>query len=282
MQKKYYLMFFIFMALSVIYLPTSQAVAATATPQIATGFYHNVVLAADGTVWTWGSNVSGQLCDSTRPSPDALPRPIPGLTGATHVAAGSDYTLVVKADGSVWTCGANLDGQLGRGFTSDFERDIGQVVAATGPGYLTLDADGTGSGVMAVAAGNNHSLAIRNDGTVWGWGANYGKLGVDEPARTLCTDSNDAGSPICTKPVPAQIGIDPVTGLPANITAIAAGILHSMALDSSGQVWTWGSSNNLGQLGRAGNEFVPAGTIPWPFPQQVISTAGAQMRNIRF
>ncbi|MEN8134367.1 MAG: thrombospondin type 3 repeat-containing protein [Thermodesulfobacteriota bacterium] len=243
MRTKYCLTFFIIMVLSAVYLPTAHAV----TPQIATGAFHNVVLAADGTVWTWGSNASGQLCDSTRPSPDALPRPIPGLTGVTHIAAGSDYTLAVKANGSVWSCGGNLTGQLGRGFISTYEPDIGQVVSESGLGYLTLNAGGTG--VMAIAAGLNHSLAIRNDGTVWGWGANAGRLGVDEPARTRC--KNDGGpDEVCTKPVPALN----ITGA----TAIAAGKLHSMALDAGGQVWTWGSDNNLDQLGRTGDKFIPA------------------------
>jgi alpha-tubulin suppressor-like RCC1 family protein len=246
--KKYCLTVFIFIGLSAVYLPTAHAV----TPQIATGYYHNVVLAADGTVWTWGSNISGQLCDTTRPSPDALPRPIPGLTDVIHIAAGSDFTLAVKDDGSVWACGANFNGQLGRGFVSDYERDIGQVIDPNGIGYLNLDTgvDKISEGIMAVAAGSHHSLAIRNDGTVWGWGANSGRLGIDKPAQTPCTDDAGQDANYCTKPDKALN----VT----NATAIAGGTLHSMALDIDGQVWTWGSSSEGGQLGRSDNPFIPA------------------------
>jgi alpha-tubulin suppressor-like RCC1 family protein len=242
-QKKSYLLFFILINIAAGCLTTSAQ--AVVTPRIATGHYHNVALAADGTVWTWGSNIAGQLCDTTRPSPDARPQPIPGLTDVVQIAAGSNYTVAVKADGTVWTCGANDFGQLGRGYLSDNERDLGQVIDPDDPtGYLT--------GVTTVAASNNHSLVVRDDvgsgGTVWGWGLNNGNLGADEPGRTLCEDGL-----VCSKPIMA-VGI-------TNATAVAVGYYHSLVLDSNGEVWSWGSNNGAGQLGRIisapGEEFVP-------------------------
>ncbi|MDT8334080.1 MAG: hypothetical protein RQ753_00120, partial [Desulfurivibrionaceae bacterium] len=243
MLKKYYLPFVVFMNFAALCLAAGQATAAT--PQIASGYYHNVVLDVNGTVWTWGGNGFGQLCDSNRPSPDATPKPIPGLTDVVTIAAGPEYTLAVKSDGTVWSCGANGFGQLGRGYLSDYERDIGMVVDPDNPANsFNLDADGTtGLGVVSIAAGSKHALAVRDDGTVWGWGANAGKLGADEMA-----DSNDpknreiCGGTVCLKPIKA----DNIT----NARAVAAGLYHSMALDAAGSIWTWGSNNYRGQLGR--------------------------------
>jgi phage baseplate assembly protein gpV len=82
--------------------------------------------------------------------------------------------------------------------------------------------------VQRIAAGGEHSLALRSDGTVWAWGYNgYGELG-----NGTTTDSS----------VPVE-----VQGL-TNVVAIAAGLYHSLALRSDGTVWAWGE-NYYGQLG---------------------------------
>jgi hypothetical protein len=82
--------------------------------------------------------------------------------------------------------------------------------------------------ITAIAADGNHSLFLKNDGTVWAVGNNfYGQLGDGT------TDS---------KSTPVQVS--PLTG----ITAIAAGGLHSLFLKNDGTVWAVGRNNN-GQLG---------------------------------
>ncbi len=82
--------------------------------------------------------------------------------------------------------------------------------------------------VLDVVGGNYHTVAVKDDGTVWAWGFNsHGQLGDD---TTL----------VRTAPVR-------VTGL-TNVTAVAAGWSHSLALKDDGTVWAWGA-NQLGQLG---------------------------------
>lgn len=84
------------------------------------------------------------------------------------------------------------------------------------------------SRVVAVAAGPQHNLALRSDGTVWAWGSNQsGQLGD--------------GTTIA-RPTPVQ-----VTGL-ADVVAVAAGQYYSLALKSDGTVWAWGQ-NHDGLLG---------------------------------
>jgi alpha-tubulin suppressor-like RCC1 family protein len=55
---------------------------------LAAGAYHTVVVVPDGTVYTWGANANGQLGDGST-TVHTVPAQVPGLTGVTHVAAGS-------------------------------------------------------------------------------------------------------------------------------------------------------------------------------------------------
>ncbi|HZD60439.1 MAG TPA: hypothetical protein VE439_08330, partial [Anaerolineae bacterium] len=80
-----------------------------------------------------------------------------------------------------------------------------------------------------IAAGVGcHSLALKQDGTVWGWGDNsFGQLG--DGTKT------NRSTPVQAKAL-------------TNVTAIAAGDAHSLARKSDGTVWAWGG-NGFGQLG---------------------------------
>ena len=117
------------------------------------------------------------------------------LAGIVAVAAGNNFSLALKADGTVWAWGFNGAGQLGDGTQTDRLAPV-QVQGPGGAGNLT--------DVIAIAAGGYVSLALKSDGTVWSW-----------------------GGPV----TPVQ-----VTGL-ANVIAIARGSAHSLALKSDGTVW---------------------------------------------
>jgi alpha-tubulin suppressor-like RCC1 family protein len=100
---------------------------------------------------------------------------------------------------------------------------LGSTLAAAPPSGLDQ--------VVAVAAGGTHALALRADGTVWGWGTNSDwELGVTTP-------SGPAGS---ATPVQA-------TGL-AQVQRIATGDDHGLALGTDGHVWAWGK-NDHSQVG---------------------------------
>jgi alpha-tubulin suppressor-like RCC1 family protein len=182
---------------------------------VAAGSSHTAAMKSDGTVWTWGNNANGQLGNGLTVD-SATPALISVLSSMTAIAAGSGHTVALKNDGTVWAWGNNINGQLGDGSTTQRNTPV-QV--------------GGLASVTAIAAGSGHTVALKNDGTVWAWGNNSnGQLG-----NGLTVDSA----------TPVQVsGLSNVTMM----TAIAAGLGHTVALRSDGTVWTWGL-NGKGQLG---------------------------------
>jgi alpha-tubulin suppressor-like RCC1 family protein len=150
---------------------------------IAAGPWHSLALLKDGTVRSWGANNYGQLGGGAT-SGNIYQPPVKALDleRVKAITAGSHHSLALLEDGTVWAWGYNGFGQLGDGTTTDRHRPV-QVSEL--------------QGVKAIAAGrlqggSHHSLALREDGTVWAWGLNnYGQLGDgtttsrDRPAKVL-------------------------------------------------------------------------------------------------
>ncbi|MBI3511558.1 MAG: T9SS type A sorting domain-containing protein [Bacteroidetes bacterium] len=132
-------------------------VAITGVTAISAGWRHSLALKSDSTVWAWGYNSTGQLGDSTNIDSN-IPIQVPALTGIIAIAAGFGHSLALKSDGTVWAWGYDGYGQLGNGY---FFVDS----------YFPIQVTGL-AGIIAIATGSssNHSLALKNDGTVWGWG----------------------------------------------------------------------------------------------------------------
>jgi len=202
---------------------TAVGVAAQKVP-LAGGDSHSLALEADATVRAWGDNFSGQLGDGTYSRVNSLPVTVSGLTDVVSLAGGYAHSLALKADGTVRSWGANQSGQLGNSTVPYFSNTPVSVTGLTG--------------VVGIASGTNHSLALRSDGTVCSWGANsVGQLG-----NGTTTNSN---TPVT------------VSGL-TDVVSIAGGDAHSLALRADGTVRSWGS-NDAGQLG---NGTAPDSNMP--------------------
>lgn len=229
----------------------SAAAVALQSGSVSAGYAYTMVLKADGSLWSWGGNVHGQLGDGTK-----LDRALPVLIGHGYrtVSAKSYHTLALKPDGSLWAWGSNDAGQLGDG--SYIDQDLPVMV---------------GSGYIAAASGLYHSMALRSDGSLWAWGENYsGQLGdgtvISRVSPVLILSGVSAiasgydhslaimfngdllgwgmmqladGS-VVQQRTPILIG--------SGYSAVTAGISHSLALKADGTLWAWGA-NFVGELG---------------------------------
>jgi alpha-tubulin suppressor-like RCC1 family protein len=133
--------------------------------QVAAGYFHALAVRSDGTVWAWGDNADGQLGDGTRTN-RSTPAQVTGLTGVfTQVAAGTEYTVILGTDGSVWGMGYNGLGQL-------------NIPLQTTPVTRPVNGIAASSGITQISAGYTHMLALKSNGTVLAWGSNQaGQLG---------------------------------------------------------------------------------------------------------
>ncbi|MFN8516970.1 MAG: RCC1 repeat-containing protein [Chloroflexia bacterium] len=201
---------------------------------------------ASGLVWAWGNDNGGQLGDGTAENPVVNPTPgqVVGPTSGTFlsdvvaVAGGSAFSLALKRDGTVWAWGYDDAGRLGDGTmeTPTIRATPSQVVAPGG-GFLT--------DVIAIAGGSRHSLALKSDGTVWAWGEDgSGQLGDGIPSGTTFSA------------IPSQV-VAPGGGFLSNISAIAGGAYHNLALKSDGTVWGWGIAEGESSAGATPSQVVP-------------------------
>ena len=200
----------------------------------ASGLSHTVAIRANGTLWAWGDNSSGQLgdaaiSDNTTPQLISVTQPASAANDWSAVAAGDLHSLALKADGTLWAFGENGAGQLGIG-TADAFKTLPTRVVTTNPGNFDRN-------WVAIAAGGTHSLALQADGTLWAWGDN---------------GSGQLGDPLIVTGVNAPIQVvaltPPSPGYNSSWVAISAGLGHSLALQADGTLWSWGS-NFTGQLG---------------------------------
>jgi alpha-tubulin suppressor-like RCC1 family protein len=141
-----------------------QVVGLTDVTAIVTGGYHTFAWKSDGTIWAWGVNWHGEFGDGMQIGNFShSPVQIPGLTDIAAIAAHNGYTMLLKTDGTVWTCGSsNFGSRLDDGSPP-------HIVPTQVPGLTD---------VVAVAAGLYFASALQADGTIWCWGHNeFGQLG---------------------------------------------------------------------------------------------------------
>ena len=189
---------------------------------ISTSSAHTLLLKKDGSVWATGWNWGGELGTG-----DKTEKTVFTATNLTSdvvaISAGGSHSLALKQDGTVWGTGINSIGELGLGYTPDQVSSFVQIF----------------SGAKAIAAGGcRHSLILANNGTVYTAGLNgSGELGIGNDENFIfrfIQAIDNSGSPL------------------SNVSAIATGHQHSLALKSDGSLWATGL-NDFGQLGTGDN-----------------------------
>ena len=222
----------------------------TEIAQTAGGGYHSMAIDTYGNLYTWGSNVYGQIGKGDTGGTQVLPYKvnggansgIPESTKFKAIAAGNYHSIAVDTAGNLYTWGDNTYGQIGKGSS-------GNPVYQSAPYKVN---GGAGSGIAdtvkfdLAAAGTSHSLAIDMDGNLYTWGINDGgQIGKGSSSSsvfqtTLYKVNGGAGS-----------------NVPDNVRfkAAAGGESHSLAIDTGGNLYTWGA-NGFGQIG-SGTAAVP-------------------------
>jgi alpha-tubulin suppressor-like RCC1 family protein len=131
----------------------------------------------------------------------------------TQIAAGSDHTVAIQSDGTLWAWGLNDFGQLGDGTT--INKSVPTQIG-TNTDWAFIDASGY------------NTMALKTDGSLWSWGSNnFGQIG------------NGNGGIGIYNTTPTLIGTD---------TDWVKFTAFSFAIKSNGTLWAWGY-NMEGQLG---------------------------------
>ena len=222
-----------------------------AQPKVVGGNCHYAALKGNGTVWTWGYNGNGQLGlgdtnARTEPTQAKAEKILEDgtkeeelITDAIDIAASYNHTIILRADGTVWSTGYNQYGELGTGDTEE-RKIFTQVKGPNGEGIL--------ENIVQITTGYYTGYALTTNGEVYGWGSNrYGELG----------QGSKSDDPVLYPTKMKKV---------SNIIQISSGAEYIVMLDAEGKVWGTGYNGN-GQLG-IGN------TTLQTLPQQMTSISG--------
>ena len=190
--------------------------------QIACGYRHTFIIKNDGTVWACGANSKGQLGLGDTTNRTSFTQVTTNINNdVKQIACGRQHTLILKNDGSVWSCGYNEAGQLG---LDDNTTDRNTFTKVT----TNINND-----VKQIACGYDQTFIIKNDGSLWACGYNeYGQLGLGT------SGSSDY------KTTFTQV----TTNINNDVKQVSGTISHAFILKNDGTIWCCGN-NYYGQLG---------------------------------
>jgi alpha-tubulin suppressor-like RCC1 family protein len=262
--------------------PVTTFAGGSSWKQVSCGDVRTVAIKTDGTLWTWGSGLSGQLGNAAITNRSTPVTTFAGGTNWKQVISGSFHATAIKTDGTLWTWGLGNGGRLGNAQTTIRSTPVTTFAGGTnwkqvsggGSHTAAIKTDGTlwtwGNGtsgqlgnaqltdrstpVTTFAGGNNwrhvscafrHTAVIKTDGTLWTWGnGNYGRLGNAIITGNIST------------PVTTFAG-------GTNWKQVSCGQFHTAAIKTDGTLWTWGNgvSGRLGNAILTGNISTPVTTF---------------------
>ena len=224
--------------------PTLFANSTQVWPFFESGTEATFTISAEGSLWGTGGNNVGQLgVGTTQPLYLSIQQINPGTLWKT--VDSKSHTLGIQTNGTLWGWGFNDSSQMGNG-TCCYDQ-ISPIQIGLETDWKQVQTSVTGS-----------SLAIKENGELWGWGDNSARLVGPTSSYTIT--------------YPTQVGTD------TNWEYINVGITNGMGLKSDGTLWTWGD-NFYGVNGNGFNNNIPhqVGSDTW----QYISAGGHHSLGIK-
>jgi len=210
-----------------VHVPTA-GISGSEWTTISAGGTHSLALRDNGELYVWGGNAQGRLgLGDTNQRTTPVQLPTAGISGSewTTISAGDAHTLAIRDSGELYVWGNGANGRLG----------LNDPTQRTTPVQLPT-AGISGSEWIVASGGNAHTLAIRDDGSMWAWGNNSaGRLGLGDSIQ---------------RNVPYEVLTTNVSG--GEWVAVSAGNTNTIALRDSGELYVWGA-NAQGQLGLGDN-----------------------------
>jgi alpha-tubulin suppressor-like RCC1 family protein len=183
--------------------------------KITSGIEHSMALDNNGNIWVWGNNF-GEI--------NKKPKLLNTLIKYKYIGSGGNYYLAIDDMGNIWSFGENESGQLGLG--DNIDRNNFQMININKQASLVRVAPPPKQ-FKIIQAGYSHTMAIDEEGNLWGWGNNFhGQLGLGNNINYN---------------KPQQINI-------SGVVDVSCGLSFTLALDNNGELWGWGY-NIFGQLG---------------------------------
>jgi len=176
-----------------------------------------IAIKKDGSLWAWGYK-SGVIASGVR-----TPQRLGDENDWIQIATSDSHAVALKKDGSLWAWGSNNYGQIGDGTTTDRpahnKPDRFLKIEMARPTRIGEDNDW-----VQIAAGANHTAALKKDGSLWAWGQNiYGQLG-----NGTNTDHN---------PIPTKIMDE--------VMSVSTGDDHTIVIKTDGSLWAWGKNEYI-------------------------------------
>jgi alpha-tubulin suppressor-like RCC1 family protein len=219
--------------------PIQEVTAATNWRMVSGGSFHTIALKTNGTIWSWGRNTNGQLGANDITHRSSPVQEILASTIWKFIACASYSSVAIRTDGTLWSWGLNTQGQLAKNDIVHRSSPVQELTSSTN--------------WKTAACGDRSTIALKTDGTIWGWGHNgFGQLGVN--------DITHRSSPV-----------QEATGA-TNWKQISASGYTSGAIRTDGTLWLWGLNAN-GQLGvnDVNNRSSPVQTVSGTTQWKVVS-----------